>query len=478
MKQTLWKLFCSVCLLTARADFTSAFEWSHAGPLYDDFSLTLEEGRRAEAVGPFFYSEHQDTQKSWGFPPFLWGLSDPATDAEKFAFLYPIVTCNRYGNEYRWQLFQLFSFAGGRDDQLAGVRRYTIFPIFFSQRSPDTNQNYTAVLPFYGHLKNRIFVDEMSFVMLPFYLETKKAGIETDNYLFPIFSHTHGEGVEGWKILPFAGHQHKEITTRNIGFGETETVPGYDRRFILMPFYFHQLSGIGSSNLTDESALLPFYSIARSPQRDSTTVLWPFITHVTDREKKYAEWEVPWPILVFARGEGKTTTRVWPLFSHAQNTNAESDFILWPAYKYNRYHNELIDRYRSRWLLFLYSDTVQKNLATAKYSRRQDFFPFFTRTRDYNGKDRLQILAILEPFLPFSENIEREYSPMWSLWRAEKNPSTGAASQSLFWNFYRHETRPARKKVSLFFGLFQYQSSPAGTATRWFYWPVKKTDSR
>ncbi|MFO1487390.1 MAG: hypothetical protein U1F65_02830 [Verrucomicrobiota bacterium] len=448
----------------------TAAEWAHAGPLFDDYSLTLVDGHRTEAAGPLFYSEWADTQHTWGVPPFCWGMNDHGADVDKFALVYPFLTWNRYGTEYRWQLFQLLSFAGGQNQDQPPARRFTVFPLYFSQRSPDTNLNYTAFLPFYGHLRGRIFTDEMFFVMLPLYLKSRKGEVITESWLFPVYSRSTGGGVDGWKLFPLAGHQHKEITTRSIGFGDTEPVPGYDRRFIT-PLYYRQQSGIGSDNPTDELAFLPFYSSSRSPQRDSTAALMLF-SHVTDRARKYSEWQLPWPLFVFARGEGKTTTRVWPLYSHAQNANAQSDFVLWPVYKYNRFHNDVVDRRRTRWCLFLYSDIVQKNLATEKTRRRQDFFPLFTRTVDYNGNERLQILAIAEPIYPFSENIEREYSPAWSLWRAEKNPATGSRGQSLLWNFYRRSTTPLTKKVSLFFGLFQYQSSPTGTETRWFYLPA------
>ena len=450
-----------------------AAEWSHVGPLYDDFSLTLTEGRRTEALGPFFYSETSDTEKTWGVPPLCWYLRDSATELEQFDFCYPIFTWHRYGTEYRCQLFQLFSFAGGGNHAATAAKRITIFPLYFQQRSPDTNQNYTAFLPFYGHLRNRIFSDELFFVMFPLYSQSRKGGVVTDNYLFPIYSRSHGEGLEGWKIFPFAGHKHKEPTTRDIGFGETEKVPGYDRRFVLFPFYFHQRAGLGSENPTDEMALIPFYSQLRSPLRDTTTALWPLFTRVTDREKKYSEWQLPYPIVIFARGEGKNTTRVWPLFSHAKNATQESTFYIWPAYRKVSAHGETYERSRLRIFLYLYSDTKQKNLETGKASRRQDFWPLFTRTLDLNGNDRFQILAPLEPILPFSRSAEREYSPVWSLWRAEKNPGAGTASQSLFWNLYRRETGPTTKKVSLLFGLFQYQSSLAGATTRWFYWPTK-----
>jgi hypothetical protein len=473
MNTTAQKILVCLTLLRAILNPTRAAEWSHAGPLYDDFSLTLKEGRRTEWFGPLFYSETSDTQKTWGVPPFCWHLRDSATELEQFDFLYPVLTWHRYGTEYRWQLFQLFSFSGGGNRSESAAKRFTLFPLYFQQRSPDPAQNYTACLPFYGHLRNRLFADEMFFVMFPFYCQTHKAGITTDHYLFPLGSRSHGAGLTGWKILPFAGHKHKEPTTRDISFGETETVPGFDRRFVLFPFYFHRHEGVGSDNPTDEVAFIPFYSQLRSPLRDTTTTLWPFFSHVTDREKKYSEWQLPYPIVIFARGEGKTTTRIWPLFSHAQTTNQESTFYLWPAYRKTHVHGETLDRTRLRIFLYLYSDIRQKNLETGKASRRQDFWPFFTRTQDLNGNDRLQIFAPLEPILPFSTSAEREYSPVWSVWRAEKNPSTGAASQSLLWNLYRRDLTPTTKNVSLLFGLFQYHSDLAGKTTRWFYFPAK-----
>ena len=65
-------------------------------------------------------------------------------------------------------------------------------------------------------------------------------------------------------------------------------------------------------------------------------MLWPFFTWIDDREKKYREWQGPWPFVIFARGEGKTTSRVWPLFSRSHNDTLESDSYLWPLYRYKR----------------------------------------------------------------------------------------------------------------------------------------------
>jgi hypothetical protein len=213
----------------------------------------------------------------------------------------------------------------------------------------------------------------------------------------------------------------------------------------------------------------------RSPNRDVTTVIWPFFNHITDREKKYSEWQTPWPLIEFAKGEGKSTQRVWPFYSQSHNQYLESDWFFWPAYKFNRVHSEALDRSRMRLFLFWYSDTIQKNTQTGQAQRRRDMWPFFTHRQDYNGSTYLQVIAPLEPILPTSKTVDRVYSPLWSVWRQENNPTTGARSQSFLWNLYRWQTTPESKKCSLLFGLFQYQSGTVGKTVRLFYIPVMTT---
>jgi hypothetical protein len=449
----------------------------HAGPLFDGFPLTLTPGHRTEAFGPFFYSEFQDTRRTWALPPLFSSTWDPATDFQEVDFAYPLMTYRRFGTEHRWQTFQFLSFSGGRNQADQAARRFTLFPVYFQQRSVESNQNYTALLPLYGHLKNRLFRDEIFFVLFPLYGESTKKDVVTRNYLYPFFHLRQGDGLRGWQFWPVAGHEHKEVTLQTNGFGDTRVIGGHDSRFVLWPFFMTRQSGIGTETPQQELSLLPFYSGLHSPQRDSTTVLWPLITHVTDREQHYREWETPWPLIVFARGEGKTTTRIWPLFSHAQNTNLESGFFLWPLYKFNRMQSGPSDRKRTRILFFLYSDKILKNVETGDTRRRIDFWPLFTHSRDFDGATRLQVLSVLEPFLPNSPSVERVYSPVWSLWRAEHNPRAGAASQSLLWNLYRRDTTPQSTKTSALFGLFQFQSGAEGRGLRLFYVPVVKPRS-
>jgi hypothetical protein len=467
---------CGLGLVLSFCSSAFAENVFHAGLFFDEFPLTLDAGHRTEAVGPFFYDQQNDSEMTWAIPPLFSHDANPAVESREDDLVYPVLTYERYGTQYRWQFIQLFSFSGGQEQNGSEKRRFTIFPIYFQQRSPDTNVNYTALVPFYGHLQDRLMRDKIFFAMFPIYSETQKRDIVTDNYLYPVFHLRHGDGLRGWQFWPLVGAEHRDVTTQTNGFGDVETVAGHDKYFALWPIHFWQNIGIGTDDPERFRADLPLYSAFRSPKCDSTTVLWPFFSWIDEREKKYHEWQAPWPFVIFARGEGKTTSRVWPLFSQSQNKTIENDSYLWPLYRHKEAHADPLELTRDNVLFYIYSAVTEKNTQTGAEKKRLDMWPFFTWHRDFNGNERLQILAPVEPALPNNRGVERNWSPLWSLWRWEHNPKTGAASQSLLWNLYRRDTTPGSKKCSLLFGLFQYQFDGDNKRLRLFYIPVLKTD--
>ncbi len=463
---------CGAALLAlARLAGAQGFE---AGPAYANFRLTLDPGWRTEILGPLFFDEQRDTQRQWGIPPL--GLSstvDPAVESEEFDFAYPLLTYDRYGEEYRWQFFQLWSLAGGKSQSGPEARRFTIFPFYFQQQSDEPGKSYFALLPFYGHLQNRLFRDKIDFVMLPFYVKSQKKDIVTWNMPYPFFHLRKGDGLHGWQVWPLVGSEHKVPTQATNDFGDVSTVGGHESFFVLWPFFTDSRLDLGTTNAAHEQGFIPFYSYYRSPLRDSTTWFWPLgVTHTIDREKKYDEWDAPWPLIEFAHGEGKTTHRVWPFYSRAKTQYLEDDWYGWPFYKYNRVTAAPLDRQRTRILFFLYSKVVENNTETGRARRRTDILPLYTSETGFDGRERTQILSPLEPFFPTSKSIERDYSPLFALWRSENNPRAGASSQSLLWNLWRHEARPGSKKTSLLFGLFQYQSTPEEARWRVFFLPA------
>ncbi len=237
--------------------------------------------------------------------------------------------------------------------------------------------NYTAVLPFYGTIKNRLFRDEIHFLMLPFYGNRKKRDIVTDNYFWPFVDVHHGDGMTGWQVWPFVGREHKDVTTHTNGFGDVSLVAGHDHSFYLWPFYLAQNNGLGTSNRETFRASLPFYAASRSPQRDYTSVLWPFFAVIDEREKKYHEWQGPWPFVIFTRGEGQNTTRVWPLFSQARNDTKQSDSYLWPLFTFRHTQSAPLDQARTRVAFYVYDRLTEKNTETGKEKVRLDMLAVF-----------------------------------------------------------------------------------------------------
>jgi len=494
-------IFCCALALPALAQEDDDVA---AGPLFSEFPLTLSSGYRCEAAGPLFYCQQSESQRQWALPPLCCYTRTPEVDWTEMEILYPIISYRRFGGEYRLQIVEFFSFSGGQASPENGVRRFTIFPFYFQQRAPDANLNYTAVVPFYGDLKNRLYRDETKFVMFPLYSETRKRDVVTDNYLYPFFDARRGDHLTGWQFWPVVGVEHKTPTLRTNSLDEAEIVGGYDKYFAIWPFYFKSRDGLGTTNQQASLTVAPFYSQTRSATRDETSYGWPLGCNVIeDRGKKYVEHDFFWPFFVFARGE-KQVTRVFPFYSQSHNRVAgeslagmfgalsdggtaaeppggpdlESDFYLWPIYKFNRLAVGPLERRRTRLLFFLYSDTIETNAESGARFHRTDFWPFYTFHRDTEGNQRWQAFAIMEPFFPNNRSVTREYSQAWSVWRCEKNRKSGAASQSLLWNLYRREETPRSKKCSLLFGLFQYQSGAEGWRWRVCHVTVAKKTAR
>lgn len=272
------------------------------------------------------------------------------------------------------------------------------------------------------------------------------------------------------------GSEHKEITRRTNHWETVEESPGYQKFFFAWPFFFKERDAIGTTNELRSTALVPLFSVEHSALRDSIAFPWPLGFRKTeDREKEYREWDAPWPFVVVARGKGKRTDRIWPLFSKASTAEVETGFYAWPLYKWGKVHAAPYERESRKVMFYLYSDLIERNTDTLETLHRTSSWPLFTYRKDFRGKERLQILSLLEPFMPTSKSVERDLSPVWSIWRSESNPETGASSQSLLWNLYRKERTPSARKCSLLFGLFQYQTGSDGRLLRLFYLPVSRS---
>jgi hypothetical protein len=442
-----------------RAGAQTAIE---AGPFAHQFPRTLIPGTRVEAAGPLLsYDLDADTQ-GWALHPFVSFQATPTLERSTFSILYPIFTGSRIGSDYRWQFFQLLSWSGG--EHVAGdqARRTTVFPFYFSQKSTAGTNDYRALLPIYGHIQNRLFRDEIDFALLPLWVRTRKRDVVTDNYLVPFFHRRHG-AAQGWQFWPLYGRETRAPLTRtNAITDEPEIVPGHEKQFALWPIFFRERLGLGGPNPTTNLTVLPILSLTRSPELDRSVYLWPFFTHTENRAGRFEEWGAPWPFIGWADGEGKHARRFWPVWGRASSPELSSDFLLWPLYTHKHLVTDALDRETTRGLLYIWRDIREQNRATGVEARRRYLWPLFAHTRDLEGRERLQVLAPIENIFPGNQGIARDWSPVWSLFRAEHNPATGHRSESLLWNLWRRDRLPDLRRTSLLFGAVRTQKT-AGT---------------
>jgi hypothetical protein len=434
------------------------------GPLFTESGLTLSPGRGEEAFGPLWGTEETGEISLWRLSPLASGVREPDLERTEWEFLYPIATYDRFGSEWRLQIFQMLSFSGSETLDGEVKRRQTLFPLYFRQQTTAGTNDYLAVIPFYGHLRNRLFRDEVKFILVPLWAQTRKKGVTTDNYLLPFFHVRHGGGVEGWQFWPVIGSETKVPTLRTNVLDEPEPVPGHRRDFFAWPIFFRETTGIGGANPATNLYAFPVYLRTRSPAMDYDW--WMFFSHRTNRVGKFEEWAAPWPFIGRARGPGKRALRFWPVWGHATSGTLTSDFLAWPFYVHKKLDSPPLERERHRILYFAYSNLREEDMETGRAFRRRDLWPFFTWRHEKDGRERLQVLAPIEGLLPHNKSIERLYSPIWSVWRQESNPATQSRSQSLLWNLWRREQKPDHTRTSLLFGAVQ-TSKPTGNRRSW-----------
>jgi hypothetical protein len=445
------------------------------GPLWHDAETVWLPGVRSRGLGPLWSHESSSEGAWWAFSPLIVDSRDPSLERRHVDILYPLMTYDRFGSEYRWQLLQWLSLAGGENLDGDTKTRRNLFPFFFFQKSSNPTNDYFAVVPLYGRLNNRFFRDETRFILFPLYVETKDGGVRTRNFPLPFIHVRDGAGVSGWQLWPVLGHQSKELTWRTNVLDEAELVGGYDKWFFLWPFGFRETLGLGTTNAITNRAFLPLFSTQRSPARDNTTLLWPFFTFTEDRAKQFREWGAPWPFIGWANGEGRTARRVWPVWGFSRSRDQERNFILWPGYTHRRIETAELESERWRGLWFLYDQSMDRSKITGVERRRRDVWPLFTWKRDFEGRERLQLLAPIEPLLKNNQSIERAYSPLWTVYRSEHNPQRGVSSQSLLWNLWSREVSTNATQTSALFGIVRTRRDEEGLQWRFAWMPFKQS---
>ncbi len=382
-------------------------------------------------LGPFLKYETKGFETEYAFRPFFYRAVDDEGESST-DILYPAIGHKNDKGVVRFHLFHLLhSDFGPRE---AGSRNQSyLFPFLFYGEDPEQGR-YAAFFPLHGTLYNWFGRDRISFTLFPLYSRTEKAGTRVDNVLWPFFARISGEDEAGIKVWPVYGHSAKQGV--------------YRKTFFLWPLFFSQSLALDTANPSEYRAFWPFYVNRESPQLSETTYLWPFFKKTVNRAKEYESMSMPWPLVRITTGERYHGMQLLPFYADETMDVKRQRWYLWPVYKIEEMHSELIERRRDRLLFFLYSDTRELKRETDASMRRIALWPLFGYKRS-SGVSHLHVLAPVEPVFPDNDAIERLWSPLWRLYQ-QKWDDHGNAVVSLIWNLFWSERQGDRLAWELF----------------------------
>lgn len=428
---------------------------------------------RRLAAGPFSETAAAPDASTLRAPlrPFYASSSSPLGGRTDWDALWPLAQGKTLGTDLSWRVLLAFRHIDDLSDP-ASPRRFWLLPFWFSGRAAD-GAPYRALFPFGGTIGDFILKDRIAFVLFPLWARSRVDDVTTTDILFPLVSRTTTPDgrIDKFRVLPF--------------YSRSSFSNHYAKTHVLWPIWSHaryaypNSSGtawvlfplVGRTSLTDQRGwmvLPPFFQHAAGPSATRTYAPWPFFQRETGpRDKLYL-----WPFWGRrADGPLRRTFVLWPFFTAEhdawglERTVRRSFFPFWhrradyraldpaaPRVRPSRRPSPDAPRPASSPSAVPADPTPPALVASSTR-----LWPLFTHTRTTalpgrpGDPDRVPAVRFRAPSLwPFPEAapVERSWAPFWTL--LDYRSAGPASSLSLFWGLYRSETTPAATTRHLF----------------------------
>jgi hypothetical protein len=401
--------------------------WTALGPVgFEQPGPSLSPGQSASVLG--------------GVRPLYVWRKDPANRLREAHAAYPLFS---YRADERgavsWSVFNLINrrtIPAGADvpGRSVAAGAFDVWPFYFSRQTGDPARDYRAVFPLAGAVKQRFGQDRMSWVLFPLYGRFEKRGVVTTTTPWPIIKTVQGEGHRGFEVWPL--------------YGQRGRTGDYREQFFLWPLVYRTESGLSEAVPDVKFGVLPFYASDRAPGYTAETWLWPFFGYV-DRTApyRYHARHYFWPFLVQGRGDDRVVNRWAPFYSHSVIKGTDKRWVLWPLWKQVEWREGAVDQTKSQLLFVLYNATVQRSVANpaAAPARKVHVWPLFSAWDNGAGRKQVQALSPFEVFLPHNEPVRWSWSPLFALYRYDRQPN-GDLRHSLLWEGITFGRRPTSEE--------------------------------
>lgn len=466
------RLFCAA-LLTA---VSLRGEEQNGWPLFVRERAADGRTQSVQYVGPLLFAKHA-TGKVQGFRPLY--LQAKVGDKETRTFLYPFFTWEKSPGYRNFSFFQLVNNRHYDDPGLPAEHRFDVWPLYFSRETSDPDTTYHAFFPVAGTIKQRFGKDRLTWYLFPLYLNTESAGMEVTSAPWPFLRFIKGAGNHGFEFWPLFGHRGRE--------GD------YDKQFYLWPLFYKSVRDLSEPQPAVSIGALPFYARDTGPGYINETYLWPFFgyTHRT-QPHRYDEQRYLWPLLVQGQGDRRYINRWAPFYTHSVIKGYDKTWFLWPVFRHAEWQDDNIAQEKNQILFFLYLSQTQRSLTNpaAAPANKRHLWPLFSSWDNGAGRKQVQLLSPLEVFFPTNEIIRQLYTPLFALYRYDRQ-SDHSSRHSLLWSAitYRRDdigrefhlgplfsvkSGPGQKRVAFGNGIIGWQRRPGESRSRLFLFDFQK----
>lgn len=443
-------------------------------PLFQ-YSSDPEEGvKEIDGLGPFFSWRKDPTRTQWGVRPLLNWTEDETEPLKRLEFLYPFGRYQVKEGEKKGYLFLLSQY---REEKFDSQKKWNFqfFPFFIGET--ENGRDYGGLFPLFGILYERYGKEEIRFYLWPIYGASTAGGARTTTLLWPFFSFTKGEKKRGCRFWPI--------------YGRREEIGVSDTKFFLWPIFINQRKGLDTDDPIEDRMIFPFYVSRESKRFESKTYLWPLFSHTIDRPTGFERWDFPWPFFQSLKGENLRGLKFFPFYGYKlKEGEMKRIFFLYPLYQLQEDRIGDVQEKTIRILLLYRIRSGEDNQGLEKeHSLR--IWPLFDYEKDETGHQTLSFFYLF----PFKdEGFERNWFPLFRIFRWEKDPGKGISTNFL-WGFFKRmkkveKSRPeegidsweiahlvgmrkenGRKTLSFLKGLFRYQSDEEDIHLRVLFLP-------
>ena len=402
-------------------------------PGYTDDSIAA-----VREAGPFY--EHVETAAGGArssYRPLLHTRIDAPDGGRAREVLWPVYVDRLQDGRFNWR----FLIVWGRDadvDDPGSPWYLWAFPLWFQGRGK-TDEDYAALFPIAGTMRDFLTYDKFRFVLWPIWSEAERNGVHSTYWFWPIFSRSEGKGHHNLRVFPFWGHVRKD--------GE------WDRRFILWPIwneaeYFRRGEPDGHS-----WALIPVYGHTDRPSVEAWHVVPPLFKVARGRGRFEGDREIlaPWPFVRIADVRGTHKRHFYPFYATTWTTNSSTTHVLWPFWRHD--HDVSRAAVRDDWSLAplfhrsvvrrppgdgdaAASDTAAEVSGEGgdpvrSYTR---LWPLFSHVDEEGGSFfRLLDFSLHRRI----GSLERNLLQMPVVYTHGRDPATGLREDELLWGFFR-----------------------------------------